>query len=152
MQKYLDKSYFYLVHQWLWIWKLAFPVWVSSLLRRCCKVWLHCLHTWHFLWNVQDFDMSRHHLKSCSCSDLIKHFLVSLTWTVCSPDKHLLGKFTTWNTHTVISCCIKIRGRETTSRSSLNTPEGKFPVCWEKGEYSDRKQRENRNLDPFVVF
>lgn len=123
VQKYIDQSYFYLVHQCLWIRKLAFLFGLVSFLEDAAKsAFAACTPGTSFGMCKISTDVSRHRLESCSHSNLITYFLVSLTWTVCSPviqpdicwGNSLFGfhssspqSYHKWN-HRITSCCIKI--------------------------------------------
>lgn len=84
--KICKRDYFYLVHQCLWIRKLAFLSGLASFPEDAASAFAACTPGTAFGMCKISVDMSRHCLESCcSCSGLITYFLVSLTWTACSP-------------------------------------------------------------------
>lgn len=130
------------------------PAGVSFLLRGCCKVCFHCLHTWRFLWNVQDFDR---HVETSS-GELLpfwpNYIFLGIVNTgsllSCNPAGLLQEKFTTWvpppaslqSYPKLSNFILPWNIFEGERKCSLQHIWRKLPD-WEKGENSDRKQNGN---------
>lgn len=129
------------------------PAGVSFLLRGCCKVCFHCLHTWRFLWNVQDFDrhvetssgellpfwpnyiflgiVNTGSLLSCNPAGLLQE-----KFTIWVPPPASLQSYPKWNWVTSYYLEIFLRERENVL---FNTSEGNFPI-----ERREKTVTENR--------
>lgn len=140
------------------------PAGVSFLLRGCCKVCFHCLHTWRFLWNVQD--LNRH--VETSSGELLpfwpNYIFLGIANTAsllsCNPAGLLQEKFTVWVSppaspqsypkwNRVTSYYLKIFLRER-ENVLFNMSEGKFPI--ERREKTVRENREETQLNSSGAF
>lgn len=152
VQKYMEKLFLSYPSMPL-NYQTGIPAGVSFLLRGCCKVCFHCLHTWRFLWNVQDFDrhvetssgellpfwpnyiflgiVNTGSLLSCNPAGLLQE-----KFTIWVPPPASLQSYPKWNWVTSYYLEIFLRERENVL---FNTSEGNFPI-----ERREKTVTENR--------
>lgn len=162
LHKSTQTSSFFLLHQSLWISKLAFQLGLVFFSEDTAERAV-CLHTWCLLWNVQDLNLR---VEALSAELFWPHSTFSaivsedssapVTRDTCWGNSLLglhiptaaIGNITELLHATSEHCW----GKETTSRPSPQYFWKKFPLQWEKGEKNKWQKRVKKNLSSFGTF